>query len=115
MDKTTVRIRIIAALGMNSRQYRNFTRALFELWATVIARQQNLLLESITTNISLWHWYIDEFELVERRFYNENSAYIDSLLDAAILNDVLISMAEEIEEIYPSVLIKMYCNENDDY
>lgn len=115
MDKTTVRIRIIAALGMDSRQYRNLTRALFELWATVISRQQNLLLESITTNISLWHWYLDEFGIIEQKFYNENNHYIDALLDAAILNDVLVSMAEEIENNYPSALIKMYCNETDGY
>ncbi len=115
MDKITVKIKIIAALGMDSRQYRNFTRALFELWATVIARQQNLLLESITTNASLWQWYLNEFEIIEQRFYNENNAYVDALLDAAILNDVLVSMAEEIEEYYPSALIKMYCNETDDY
>lgn len=115
MDKTTVRIRIIAALGMDARQYRNFTRALFELWATVIARQQNLLLESITTNISLWQWYLDEFEIIEQRFYNENNAYVNALLEAAILNDVLVSMASEIEEYYPSALIKIYCNERENY
>ncbi len=115
MDKTTVKIKIIAALGMNARQYRNFTRALFELWAIVIARQQNLLLESITTNASLWQWYLNEFEITEQRFYNENKAYVDALLDAAILNDVLVAMAEEIEDYYPSVLIKTYCNETDDY
>lgn len=115
MEIITVRIKIIAALGLNSRQYRNLKRALFELWATVVSHQKDLMLESLTTNISLWQWYLNEFDVIESRFYNENSEFVDGLCDSMILNDVLVLMASEIENYYPGALIKMYCNESNNY
>ncbi|MDK7674359.1 hypothetical protein QP547_00855 [Weeksella virosa] len=105
MKNNSIQIRIIAALGMSARQYRNLQRSLFELWAAVLAGKQNLLLENLTSSQALWDWYREEFYYVELRFYKENKAYVDALLDAEILSDVLVLQAQELEAIYPSVII----------
>lgn len=110
MKINVTRIQLVAALEMDSLQYQNFIRSSFEFWAMIISEKHRLVQESITTNASIWMWYKEEFECVEELFFKENKEYIIALLDKNLLQVVFMTYIEVLENNYPSVLIKNYCN-----
>lgn len=109
-NKDAKRMMIIAALGYNAMSYRNFIRVNFELWACKLASKQQLLLETVTTSEMIWKWYLKEFEFVEAMFYEANKEFIHAQLDSQALFGVFLTYVDELEDVYPGVLIKKFCN-----
>lgn len=110
MNNEVLQLEIKAALKLSNFQYRNEMRVAFEVWSFRCAQIQNALLELITRSDAVWHWYQNEYQKIEKRFYRENKDFFTGEFDPMQLFQVFRWMTKEIEDFYPKTLINQLKN-----